>query len=142
VGNITIRRVVGQDKLLLRMQRRILPSDVPVTPSDRTVWWIAYDGDKPAGFASLTRDTDVQDGDFGHLSRSGVYKAYRGSGIQQRLIRARIAYARRSGWKVVVTDTQWWNAASINSLLSCGFRAFRPALPWMGDGTVYWRRNV
>lgn len=138
---IVIRRATGQDKLIRRLQKRILPSDIPLEPSADTAWWIAYDGEKAIGFASITRDSEPE-GDFGHLSRSGVDKAYRGHGLQKRLIRSRLAYARRKGWPVVCSDTAWWNAPSSNSLIACGFKTFRPANPWMADGAIYWRKRM
>jgi len=140
---LVIRRSTDT-KLLRRMQKRILPGDTPIDPgTDGVFWWVAWDGPKAIGFASLTRDNDIADGDFGHLSRAGVDKAYRGLGLQKRLIRVRLAHAKRiMGWKICVTDTQWWNAASSNSLIACGFKTFRPANPWMGDGTVYWKKRL
>lgn len=77
-----------------------------------------------------------------YLSRAMVLPEYRGRGLQKRLIRARVAHARRLGCPRVVTYTNPVNVASNNSLIACGFKT---ASPWDGDKNslwVHWSRKL
>lgn len=80
------------------------------------------------------------------FSRSGVLPECRGAGLQKRLIRARLAYLRRVCPEVthVITYTMVTNAPSSNSLISCGFKLWRPATGdfWIGPEVNYWRRDL
>lgn len=121
--------------VILAAQTSILPHDEPhpVYPSDAV--WLAYIGGRVAGFAILSHRSTVT----GYLSRAGVYPFARGQGIQRRLIRARIAEAKRRGYEYVVSDT-YNNPASANSLIAEGFRMFDPKKPWSAG--LHWRRKV
>lgn len=112
------------------------PHDSAYLPG-RGHWWLAHTKDKQlAGFAGLQESS--QWSDTGYLVRAGVLPEYRGNGLQKRLIRVRIAAARRLGWKYVITDTRL-NPESANSLISCGFRMYLPRKPWSFKDACYWR---
>jgi GNAT superfamily N-acetyltransferase len=141
--NFTVKKVdirnSSMKTLLLFLQKQILPSDVPYQP-DRGHWWIAYAEDgKPVGFAGLVRSTTWTD--TGYLCRAGVLDGYTGHGIQKRLIKARLAQAKRLGWNWCITDTTK-NPASANSLISCGFKMYTPTRPWSFRNACYWRYKV
>ncbi len=103
----------------------------------RGQWWIALDGDRPAGFAGIVKSTLGED--YAYLARAAVLKPYRGQGLQKRLIRVRTHWARKHGFKYVVTDTSEDNHASANSLITCGFRLFEPPVRWGTQGANHWR---
>jgi len=117
------------------MQRDMFPPENGngLAKLDEGQWWIALDGDRPAGFCAIKITSDGA----GYLSRAGVVKAYRGCGLQKRMIRLRLAWARRKGLRHVVTDTTG-NPPSANSLISCGFKLYDPAYPWAWKHTLYW----
>lgn len=92
-----------------------------------------------AGFAGLAPSSRWAD--TGYLCRAAVLPDYRGRGLQKRLIRVRIAKARRLGWRWLVTDTRQ-NPASANSLIDCGFRMFEPSEPWSFSDACYWRLKL
>jgi GNAT superfamily N-acetyltransferase len=108
-------------------------------PSLETDWWGAWCGGELVGYAGgqLTAD-----GTAYYLSRSGVLPAFRGRGIQKRLIRVRLKYAATLGLEWAVTYTATYNPASANALIACGFRAFLPAYQWAGPGWNYWRKAL
>lgn len=136
--SISIRRSRSdQEDILLRLQKIALPADWPLVPDATNEWWIAWDGKKPVAFASLSKAADCA-----YLSRAGVIPKYRGKGIQKKLIAARVARARQQGWGLAVSYTINSNAASINSLLSCGFKAYVPKKPWARRGVCYWRKKI
>ncbi len=103
---------------VLELDRQCFPHDSPKELGDSELWLASSDDGTPVGYASLT----VQDnGAKAFLSRSGVLKAYRGNGIQKRLIRARVTWARKHGIPRLWTYTACWNVASIRSLCAMGF---------------------
>ena len=125
--------------LLLYLQKQILPADQPYEPT-RGHWWIAYtESGKPVGFAGLVRSTKWTD--TGYLCRAGVMDGFTGHGIQKRLIKSRLAQAKRLGWNWCITDTTD-NPASSNSLISCGFKMYTPANPWGMSRALYWKFKV
>ena len=76
--------------------------------------------------------------DYHYLSRCGVVGAYQGNGLQKELIKSRIALAKTSGNLPVITYTMHNNPASMNSLIACGFKTYRPGNKWAGKEMVYW----
>lgn len=125
--------------LLQWLQLEVLPHDQPLPP-DEGAWWVAYDGASPVAFASVR--PSAQFGDCGYLSRAGVLSSHRGRGLQKRLIRVREQYARRQGWRWLLTDTAPGNSPSANSLITCGFRLYTPTRPWGLQGACYWRKPI
>lgn len=137
-----LRAVSGRSKsvkeLLYVLQLEILPGDEPAK-TEKGYWWIAYDGPIPVAFCGMYRVSSKSL--TGYLCRSGVLKAYRGNGLQKRLIRVRERKARKLGWTHTVTDT-YNNPASANNLIACGFRNYIPRSPWGAEGVVYWIKRL
>jgi GNAT superfamily N-acetyltransferase len=107
---------------------------------ERGDWWLATDGHREVGYAGMVPSHRVEKA--GYLSAAAVIPEYRGRGIQQRMIRKRIAHARSLGWKWLFTETILDNPASANALINCGFRMFWPAHPWGSPYAVYWRLDL
>lgn len=103
-------------------------------------WWLAYEGGEVVAFAGLVHSSHYQK--TGYLCRAGVAGHSQGQGIQKKLIRARVAKARRLGWHFAMCDTHTRNPASANSLISCGFKMFVPFRKWNGRDHVYWQRRI
>lgn len=126
---------------LRRFRETLFPADEPVDTT-KGLWWVVEDTATGllAGFGGMYLKHQ-DDALTGYLCLAGVLPEYRGQGLQRRLIQARLRKARHLGLYRVVTDTIPDNPASINSLVSCGFRAFSPAVPWKVPGAVYWERR-
>lgn len=135
-----IREVDGvkHRDILMHMQDKCFPADVPLDPS-RGYWWFAYWEGLPVAFACL-RDVH-REPTVGYLDRAGVRWHHRGHGLQRRLIRVRLNKAKRLGWTTVLTTTHD-NPASGNNLFRCGFKMYTPNNQWMDKGTVYWTRAI
>lgn len=121
---------------ILRLDDLIFPGDDPVNVWDtRTVWWTlgtqAFCGMRP------TNETGVA-----FLCRAGVVPESRGKGLQKRMIRKRVQWARAEGMTEVVTYTAPWNVASARSLQACGFKIYAPHVRWAGDWMVYWSKGL
>lgn len=76
---------------------------------------------------------------YNFLCRCGVLEQWRGHGIQKELIARRAATAATKNSKPIVTYTSSINLASMNSLISCGFRPFKPSYRFAGPYYIYWR---
>jgi len=132
-------RVPANQTTLSFLQRKILPADTPYL-TDRGHWWIAYaECGKPVAFAGLVRSTRWTD--TGYLCRAGVLDGFTGHGLQKRLIKVRLAQAKKLNWNWCITDTTD-NPASSNSLISCGFRVYTPGSPWSFKNAIYWKYKV
>ena len=79
-----------------------------------------------------------------YFDRAGVAPLARGRGLQRRLIRARLGWARSEGATHAVTYTAPHNIKSSNNLIRCGFRMYSPRKPWAGvpGASLYWLRRV
>jgi ribosomal protein S18 acetylase RimI-like enzyme len=121
------------------LDKECFPKDAPC---DAAVgkWWLLLDGRKVAGYASL-RNAPHQPG-IAYLNRAGVVKEYRGRGLQKRLIRVRLAYAKRHGYKEAISDSASYNVASSNSLIACGFKLYRPRTLWSFRSALYWFKTL
>jgi len=92
----------------------------------------------PSAYA--TSLDSIRDG-WSYLNSCGVRVADRGQGLQKRLIRVRLRHAKAKGL-TPITYTLADNCHSINNLIACGFKAYNPAFPWVGDSNVvYWIKH-
>lgn len=107
-------------------------------------WWVAYAGEHGAvAYAAIRIEEDV-----GWFSTCGVLTPYRGYGLQKKLIKKRLDYAKKVGVKRVYTYTVTGNHPSANSLISMGFRLCTP--PEEDGGQYagedidinYWRKEL
>lgn len=121
------------------LDAQLFPEDFDsVGDPDSEVWFIGTDKQQVACYASYRL---LEDRTIAYLTRAGVSKAYQGKGLQKRLIRVRCKHAKSRGAKKIITYVHKNNSASINSLISCGFKAYQPAQAWAGrDNFLYfWR---
>lgn len=104
-------------------------------------WWLVHCEGEPVAFAGMYRSKYYCA--TGYLCRVAVAFEHRGQGLQKRLIRVRLREARTMGLTWAVTDTERTNYPSANSLISCGFRLFKPWRAWATyrDG-LYWGRQL
>jgi predicted acetyltransferase len=109
---------------------------------DKATWWIVWKKNEAIGYAGLRLCENQCNKGMAFLNRVGIMPKHRGKGLQKRLIRARESYARVIGVKEVVTYCVPWNCASVNSLVSCGYKLYRPATKWGGAGAIYLRKRL
>ena len=103
-----------------------------------TEWIVAYQNGAAIALAGLSKCSKT----VGHLELAGVLSCAQGQGIQKRLIRLRERLARKRGYTKLITYTAHWNVASSNSLMSCGYKMYRPLYAWGGKEFVYWWKNI
>ncbi len=105
-------------------------------------WWLVHHAGQSVAFAGLDSVTSGGRDHAAYLCRSGVLWDHQGNGLQKRLIRLRMTKARQLGWEWIISDTLANNYASANSLISCGFKLFKPPRKWGERGSLYWRRPL
>ena len=93
-------------------------------PGDAHEYWIATDeSGHVVGICSCVFWEDIQ---VVYLSRAAVIKRAQGYGLQRRMIRARVNWARQQGARFICTYCARKNYASMVSLLKSGFRFHVP----------------
>lgn len=133
-------RIVQTDDLDLvqEISKRIFPEDAKLCGPelDDSEWWLLKHGKDVVGFAGVhVVDQDAK------LVRAGVAAEARGRGLQKRLIRTRLAFAKAAGATKAYTYTATKNIASQRSLLACGFLPYR--YEWTGDnGFIHFTRAL
>jgi GNAT superfamily N-acetyltransferase len=113
------------------LQKECLPLDTVLSPKVGW-WWIAYCDGRLAGFAAMLQSSKTPEAVY--LARAGTLEAFRGRGLQKKLIRERLKFAKDLG----MTD----NVASANALIATGFKMFDPDDPWGLSNTLYWRKSL
>jgi GNAT superfamily N-acetyltransferase len=132
-----IIRVDHADKVLIDLQAEIFPADTPA-PVSVGEWFLAVDDDGAAvAFAGMVPVKSWAG--VWYLNRCGVLPAWRGQGLQRRLIHARVRRANRFMAPAVISATMPWNVRSTANLLACGFGPYWPDRPWL-EGGCYWVR--
>ncbi len=134
---IKIRRE-SNEKTLREVEAKCFHKDETVDLTKYTTWWIAYLDGEPVGFATVEEFQDK----IVFLSRAGVVEKARGMGIQKKLIAARERFARSRGKNWAITYTILNNVQSINSLISLGYKTYRPMQMWVGKDVLYWRKKL
>jgi GNAT superfamily N-acetyltransferase len=136
---IRIARTRSDIESCILMQLECLPDDEALDPYTDGIWWIASDERGPLAFGAARQSARYVDGLY--MSRAGVLPHARGEGLQRELIRTRVAYAKRNGYRWVTSDT-CDNVPSANNLIACGFKLIQPAAPWGLDRSLYWARKL
>ena len=108
-------------------------------PADHQ-WWLAHAGDEIVGFCSAVWRPAHG---YVFLSSSGVAPAFRGVGLQRRMIGVRLAWARRVYGAYAITYALRNNHPSIANLIRCGFRFWEPpeSWAWVGEDVHYFRAD-
>ena len=147
--------------MVLEFRRAVLPEealdlwklDVEIFGKDafaREDWltlesyWVVVDR-RVAGCAAFVHDADFQEdlGEDGgnaaqpgtvYIQSTGLLRAYRGLGLGNRIKAWQIEYARRNGFRRMVTNCRESNARMISINEKFGFRAIRSTPGYYEDG--------
>jgi ribosomal protein S18 acetylase RimI-like enzyme len=107
-------------------------------------YWIVVDG-QVAGCAAFIHDVEFQEDLLGdgenvaqpgtvYIQSTGLRREYRGRGLGKRIKEWEIEYARRNGFRRIVTNCRESNAAMISINEKYGFRAIRSTPGYYEDG--------
>lgn len=112
-----------------------LPSDEDFEQPQNATWGVLDEAGELVGFATASA---CEDGSV-MLSSAVVCQRARGLGLQRRLIRARVRWARKLGATRVWTYTSFDNVVSAANLNACGlhYRGMSPDGVW-----VYWGQKL
>jgi GNAT superfamily N-acetyltransferase len=137
---VTIRATHDDDDEIARLDRECFADEASPVDLDthNPECWLAVTAEgAPVAYAVAVLIDGVA-----YLRRVGVVPEARGHGLQRRLIRARVAWARGVGASRVETYTAHDNPYSMASLIACGFRPHVPPWAYVGAGVVYWRKDL
>lgn len=115
--------------------------EVPSRTLVGCAWWVGYNSSGPVAFAGIHPSKQFLK--TAYLCRVGVLDEARGQGIQKKLIRIREKWARGQGYEWLMTDSNLDTPASGNSLISCGYKLWRPYYRWAGyEPAQYWKKYI
>ena len=134
---IEFRRVIVPDEIddLCELDRRIFhayPADLftPEEWAEFESYWMMVDG-KIVGCSAFIRDTDYDDRPRPgclHIMSTGVLPEFRRRGFGLKQKQWQIDFAKRQGFRVIVTNTRESNVAMLQLNLKLGF-AIREVAP-------------
>ena len=115
-----LRHVVTSDDVrwLRWLDAECFPQDKPLVLGD-AFWMLAWRQGLAVGFCGWTPR-----GARGFHYRAGVHHSARGEGLQVAMLGRREEAMRAEGLPVAVTYTEAYSAASMRSLIACGYRPF------------------
>lgn len=145
---ITIRLVAKPNKLMESVRHTLnvldaacFPED-SLYPKDGCYWWVVRDERGYAvAFAGLKPLTGHNKG-MAFLCRAGVTVDMHGLGLQRRLIKIRVSYAKRLKLREVITYTSKDNFRSAANLLRSDFRFYKPIQEWGVSGALYFNMEL
>jgi len=139
------RPVVGpEDRRWLRwLDAECFPDDKPLI-LDAAHWSLVWQGPVAVAFCGWCRHLEE-----GFHYRAGVLPESRGQGLQRAMIEYRENAMRDAGIRSAITYTEAYSAASMRSLIACGYRPFEATAttglvinPAYWRTMVYWRRAI
>ena len=105
-------------------------------PADHA-WWVAVDKmGETVAYASAVYRPELG---YVYLSRCMVLPKARGAKLQRRLLRVRIAWAKKQGADRVITYTLLKNYESLVNLVKAGFRFYEPDNDYVGKDVHYYK---
>jgi GNAT superfamily N-acetyltransferase len=117
VRTITVSKATTTEQRDLCAALLATDPDLNHVETEFSVMWAAVDEKGTVvGMAGLEMD-----GEDAHMTFCVVSPEARGRGIQRRLIKARVAWAKRQGLRRVSTYAHVRNSYSLCNLLRCGF---------------------
>ena len=107
---------------------------------EHTFWVATSDDGTSAGYCAAVFRPEHG---YVFLSRAAVFPWAAGTGLQRRMIRARVRWARGiAGCDRVITYTSLKNYESMVNLLRCGFRFYVPTVEFDGPNFHYMRLPI
>lgn len=112
-------------------------------PDFTGAWFLISSGGENIAFAGIHLSRNYQN--TAYLCRVAVLPEHQRRGLHKRLIRIRERWARRNDIDWVVTDTRSDNYPSVNSLIGCGYKLWRPPnrIAWAEySNPLYWYKKI
>lgn len=119
--------------LVLELNSKIFPED-KLELDEKTVAWIVYNSQgQPVAFCTARKLL------YGilYMDRAGVLPDYQGKGIHRKLINARERFAKKNGFKKIITYVMKHNYQSLCTLVRCDFKLYNPEYAYAGREVLY-----
>jgi hypothetical protein len=108
-------------------------------PIEGTEWWITYLGKEAVAYLGLQVSVLPAFAGLSWIPRTGVLPQARGGGLETKMARRALAWARAQRGLVGCVTYTVNNPASATSLIRAGFLPYEPEGPWAEKGAAYWR---
>ena len=119
-------------ELILLLNKEIFPCD-DLEIDKYTTGWVIWKDKKPVGFCTMR----LLDHKIAYMDRAGILKEHRGKGLHKKLLRVRESYARRQGYKQMITYTVSDNFDSLFTLVRHGYHKYDPEYAYAGKSCHY-----
>jgi GNAT superfamily N-acetyltransferase len=124
---------------LAALQELCFPGDRPY-PTEKGWWWLVMSDSEPAAFAAMNLASSWEHTVY--MARCGVAPAFRGRGLQRKLLQKREQFAKiELGAIRAITDTSS-NTRSANNLIRAGYLTYTPARNWGLKEAIYWLKEL
>jgi len=132
-------RIKKTDKVdqIRELHARIFPQDDKDILDTDELWQIADDNNELVGFCSAR----VLDKEIIYFNWAGLLEKAWGQGLHKRMIKARVRWAKKNGFKYAITYTIIENIQSSKNLLKTGFELYIPDFEWGNEKCLYFRRK-
>lgn len=120
-------------ELIQTLNAEIFPQDLLHTDHKTAAWVLYDDKDEPVAFCTC------RNSGYGILfmDRAGIKKEHRKKGLHRKLIKAREAYAKKNGFKKIITYVMKENYASLFTLVRCDYEMYTPEYKYAGENVIY-----
>lgn len=104
-------------------------------------WWVIIHKEDIIAYCGHAYVQHTPTNHYVYFTRAWVKREYRGKGLQKKLINLRLRSAKKLT-NSVITYTMIDNYASINSLISCGFRLYCPEYQYIDGDVLYFIKHI
>lgn len=140
-SNLTYSVRQSYDADLARyLHAKIFPTD-EWYDKDSSIYWIVWDNYKrPVGFCMLSPCDD----EIVFLSRAGLLSEARGKRLHTRMLTTREKWAKKLGFKKIITYTLITNIRSSYNLQKAGYFLYEPEYKYASDDNdvLYWIKEI
>lgn len=130
--NFKIRQTTDFE-LIKQLNDEIFPED-KLHIDEKTVAWIVTD--EEGRYAAFCTARKLIHGIL-YMDRGGVLPKFRKQGLHRKLISIREKYAKKHGFRKVITYVMKDNYASLFTLIRCDYKMYTPEYKYAGDNVIY-----
>ena len=113
----------------------------PDWASPQMYWFVIFHKQEWVGYGGLRSHGIEGEHNLCYTGPTLIRSAWRGQGLQVKLIKKRLRLAKKLGYTKVISSTLVNNYASNNNLIKCGFKMRKPWLEQESD-SLYWEKLI
>lgn len=130
-----VKNIFKIDSSLTRDLKEYWGVESPGWNDSQHWWWVVFDGNKWVGYGGLR----VHDAESVYSGPTYIKQEYRGQGLQFKLLKLRLRFAKKLGFSHILSSTSCDNFHSNNNLIKAGFHLIKG---WIEEEGLYWRHSL